>query len=141
MLNKFDPSRSPLCSKCKDKNGTYIHCFWECSEISKFWVAISKELDKVFKSKITMKPGLFLLSLPDRRIPLNPSNVTLLHKLLVLARKCILFNWIMDKPPTVRQWHREIQKVLPMERMSARSKGNEDIFIKIWKPLLDYLPN
>lgn len=141
ILNKFDPSRSSLCSKCKDTTGTYIHCFWQCSTISKFWSLISKELNNIFKCRIEKKPGLFLLSLPDRTLPLNPSNVMLLQKLLLLARKCILFNWIMDKPPTVTQWYRETFKILPMERLSARSKGSEDIFTKIWKPLLDYLPH
>lgn len=28
VMNKIDTSRSPLCSKCKLTNGTYIHCFW-----------------------------------------------------------------------------------------------------------------
>ena len=62
------------------------------------------------------------------------------NKLLCVARKCILFNWIHEKPPSVTQWYREIYKVLPMERLSAKLKDREDNFMNVWRPLIDYLP-
>lgn len=59
----------------------------------------------------------------------------LFKKFLVLARKCILNSWIRNKPPTVTEWYTEIFKVLPMERKSAKLRGDD-----IWQPLIDYLP-
>ena len=140
LLNKFDPSRSSLCSKCKEKCGTYIHCFWQCSTIAKFWSEISLELNNIFKSSIEMTPGLFLLSLPERNTSLNTSNVLLLQKLLVLARRCILLNWVSEKPPTVTQWYREIFRILPMEKLNAKLKNDEQLYVDTWKPFLDHMP-
>lgn len=65
----------------------------------------------------------------------------LCDKLLVLARKCILINWINDKPPTVTLWYREIFRVLPHERLGAVGRGNERSFNEMWAPLLNYLPD
>ena len=135
FLNKIDCNRSPLCIKCKKEVGTYIHCFWKCSKIVKFWTCVTKELNVIFKCKICKDPGQFLLGLPSKTGVLDPRRSKLLNKLLLLARKCILFNWIQDT-----QWYREIFRVLPMERLSAKLKGKDDIFLNLWWPLISYLP-
>ena len=140
FLNKIDPSRSPLCIKCKNGVGTYIHCFWECPKISRFWSCVAKELSSILKTKICKDPGLFILGLPPKLGVLDPKRTKLLYKLLCVARKCILFNWIKEKPPSITQWYREIYRVFPMERLSAKLKDKEEDFLNIWQPLIDYLP-
>ena len=141
ILNKFDPSRSPLCQKCKTEIGTYIHCMWQCPMISDFWSSVTKELNLIFATRIEKTPGLFLLNLPDKNLSLNTSYYLLFKKLIFLARKCILFNWITDFPPTIAQWYREIFRVLPMERLCARAKNSLDMFNELWKPLFSHLPD
>ena len=140
LLNKFDPSRSPLCIKCKTQIGTYMHCFWQCPKIARFWSCVTRELSGIMKTTICKDPGQFLLGLPSKLGVLDPRRAKLLNKLLCLARKCILFNWIQEKPPSVTQWYREIYRVLPMERLTAKLKGRDDNFIRVWRPLIDYLP-
>ncbi|CAI5665769.1 unnamed protein product [Oreochromis niloticus] len=141
FLNKIDPSRSAQCIKCKSAPGSYVHCLWTCSKISKFWFCVTKELKGIFKSRIQRDPAQYLLGLPiSNKFPDKNKHI-LLCKLLFLARKCILFNWINEKPPTITQWYKEIFRVLPMERLSAKLSGNDDIFWDIWRPLLDYLPD
>ncbi|CAI5664649.1 unnamed protein product [Oreochromis niloticus] len=141
FLNKIDPSRSAQCIKCKSAPGSYVHCLWTCSKISKFWLCVTKELKGIFKSRIQRDPAQYLLGLPiSNKFPDKNKHI-LLCKLLFLARKCILFNWINEKPPTITQWYKEIFRVLPMERLSAKLSGNDDIFWDIWRPLLDYLPD
>ena len=140
FLNKIDPSRSPLCIKCKTAVGTYMHCFWECPKIARFWSCVTRELSSIMKCTICKDPGQYLLGLPSTSGVLDPTRAKLLNKLLCVARKCILFNWIQEKPPSVTQWYREIYKVLPMERLSAKLKDRENYFMKVWQPLIDYLP-
>lgn len=102
----------------------YIHCFWECPRIVHFWSRVTKELNLIFKCKLCKDPGKYLLGLPSKIAGvLDPGRSKLLNKLLLLARKCILFNWIQVKPPTITQWYNEVFRVLPMERLSAKLRG------------------
>lgn len=87
-----------------------------------------------------MDPGLFLLNLSEEGLSLTSLQRKLLYKLLLLARRCILFQWIKPRPPTVNQWYEEILKVLPMERVSSVFKGDESYFDKLWAPFLNRLP-
>ncbi len=109
--------------------------------ISAFWSSVTKGLNANFKIRVEKVPGLFLLNLPDKNLSLNTFNDLLFKELIFLARKCLLFNWTMSNPPTVTQWYREIFRVLPMERLSARAKGSIGIFDKTWIPLFSYLPD
>ena len=137
---KMDKQTSPLCIKCKQNIGTYIHCFWECHMISRFWSNVAQELSKMFSSKVTKDPGLFILGLPSKTLSLSRSNFRLSDKLLFLDRRCILKQWISDRPPTVTQWYQETYKVLPLERLTAQMKGDDSWFERTWSPFLRYLP-
>lgn len=72
---------------------------------------------------------------------LNYSQCKLCDKLLLIVRKCILIDWITDKPSSVTLWCRELFKVIPHERTAAVLGGNEDLFLNAWFPLLIYLLN
>ena len=139
-LNTFYPDISPLCGKCKREVGSYIHCIWHCPLIFKFWGKISQEINLIFSKNIQIDPVLFLLNLSEEGLSLSTLQQKLLYKLLLLARRCILFQWIKPRPPTVNQWYGEIFKVLPMERVSSVLKGNESYFDKLWAPFLNRLP-
>ena len=101
-----------------------------------------QELSSIFRKTTKVEPGLFLLNIPTRQqLSLSTGQQTLMVKLLLLARRCIIFQWIEGKPPTVREWYRETFKVFPMERLSATLKGNDNSFYNIWQPFIDYLPD
>lgn len=140
ILNKMDNQISPLCIKCKMSVGTYIHYFWECHLIARFWSNVAQELSKIFSLKVRKDSGLFILSLPSKTLSLSRTDFKLCDKLLFLARRCILKQWISDKPPTVTQWYQEAYKVLPLERLTARMKGDDNWFEGTWSAFLKYLP-
>ncbi|MGH0124939.1 UNVERIFIED_CONTAM: hypothetical protein FKN15_020825 [Acipenser sinensis] len=91
--------------------------------------------------RLERDPWLFLLGLMSGTIGLTSGQLKLMTKLLFVARKCILINWIKDNPPTTNQWYTEMFKILPLERLSAVVKGDEESFLSIWHPFLDLLPN
>ncbi|XDV45285.1 hypothetical protein PO909_013405 [Leuciscus waleckii] len=140
ILNKIDVSISPLCTKCNLERGTYYHYFWECKLISRFWTLTSKVVSGIFKMEIKKDPGVFLLGLPSRDLHLNALHHKLLDKLLLIARKCILQNWIKTSPPSITLWYREIFNILPHERLHAVVKGKDKLFLKVWSPFLVYIP-
>lgn len=86
---------------------------------------------------LKINPGLFLLGLLDEGLPLSKLQQKLLYKLIWLARRCILFQWIKRRPATVNQWYGKIFKVLPMEHLSSVLKGNQRHFKKLWGHFLD----
>lgn len=122
------------------KRGTYFHYFWECKLISRFWTLISKVVSGIFKIKIKKGRGVFLLGLPSRDLHLTASHYKLFKKLLLVARKCILQNWIKTLPPCVTLWYKEIFNILPHERLQAVVKGKDELFLKVWTPFLYYMP-
>lgn len=68
---------------------------------------------------------------------LDFKRLQLINGLLLLARKCTLLNWISEKPPTVTQRYKDIQRVFAVERQSGRFKGNDKSFSDIRQPLWD----
>ena len=139
FLHKFSPQVSPFCMKCKNSVGTYYHCIWQCPLVQRYWRNVTIELCSIFHQPIPVDSMLFLFGCFERPV-VSPGQMTLLCKLLHIARRCILLQWIQVYPPSVTQWYRETFKVLPMERLSALAKGNSSHFYKTWQPLLDYLP-
>lgn len=119
---------------------TYFHCIWWCPLISKFWKRVAGELGKIFNNNINMEPGLFLLNIVNEGLFMPYTQENLSFKLLLLARRCVLFQWIKPRPPTVNQWLGEIFKVIPMEWLSVGLNGNESSFDRLWQPFLDYVP-
>ena len=93
--------------------GTNFHCFWECKWISRFWTPISKVVGGIFKIKFKKDPR------PSRELHLAASHYKLFEKLLVVAQKCILKNWIKTLPPNVTLWYREVFYIHPNERLQA----------------------
>ncbi len=139
VFNKMNQQTSALCKKCQKEVGTYYHYLWHCKLIKRFWGTISQELSGIFQVAIKRDPGFFILGLPFRHLTLTHLQLKLCDKLLPLARKCVLINWIKDLPPTATQWYKEIFRVLPHERISAVLKGNERHFTELWSPLFNYL--
>lgn len=139
FMHKISPQNSPFCIKCKNSVGTYYHCVWQCPLILRFWKNVATELCSIFHRPIPVVPTLFLLgySLGPNMLP---GQMELLCKLLHMARRCILLQWIQVQPPSVTQWYRETFKVFPMERLSALAKGNSNTFYETWQPFLDHLP-
>ena len=98
---------------------------------------LGKDSRRFFNYNVTVEPGLFLLNILNEDLLMPNMWTKLLFKLLLLARRCILFQWIKPRPPTVNQWHDEIFKVMPMERLSTILKDNEYYFDRLWQPFLD----
>uniref|UniRef100_A0A8B9J7R7 Reverse transcriptase zinc-binding domain-containing protein n=1 Tax=Astyanax mexicanus TaxID=7994 RepID=A0A8B9J7R7_ASTMX len=68
LKNEWDATVSPLCLKCATERGTYIHCFWSCTELQKYWSGIVKELRAMFGLSIEQDPLCLLLGFPDNHI-------------------------------------------------------------------------
>lgn len=60
-LHSLYPSVSPLCIKCKSREGTLAHLFWTCPKICKFWSDIFCLYSKVLKTDFPYDPLVAIL--------------------------------------------------------------------------------
>lgn len=67
----------------------------------------SKEISRRFQLKILRKEVLVLWGFPSRKMHLLASHYNLLEKLLLIAWKCIVQNWIKDSRPNVILCYRD----------------------------------
>ncbi len=103
----------------------------------KFWDGVVRKMGDIFKVNITKDPGFLLLA---KDIALTANRFLHCDKLLLLARKCILIEWIHSRPPSLSLWYREIFRILPMERLTAVVRGDSAMFEEMWGPVLEHLP-
>lgn len=67
----------------------------------------------------------------------NKHTAKLVRILLYLARKTILKFWISKDSPSVRDWYREVLRLLPLEKLTYAVHDNTEGFLNVWQPVLD----
>ena len=84
---------SPLCTKCHTDLGTFY------PGSGAVWHVTSQD---IYVQQVNIKQDLraFILGLSSQELTLHLLPDKLVDKRLLLARKCILINWIKDNPPT-----------------------------------------
>lgn len=59
-LAKIYKRTSNRCWKCSHAEVSYYHQWWTCPKIRKYWRDIHREIQKILKRKIPLRPELFL---------------------------------------------------------------------------------
>lgn len=54
---------SPVCTLCRHgSTGTFIHYFWDCPDVAKFWKMVATDLSSLLNQNVTCSPLSFLLN-------------------------------------------------------------------------------
>lgn len=138
LRHKFNPTFSKFCNKCKVSEGSYFHCIFDCPFIKKFWENVHKEISVILGVNLELKPLSCILGLHSA-LNLKPHMLKLVDVFLFCARRCILLQWISDKPPKLSQWLQGIMELIPLEAMTYWIKDKPSMFYKIWEPFLDHI--
>lgn len=138
LKNKLDSNSSSLCWKCNTGTGDYVHCFWSCAKLQRYWLDITNELSVIFGKVILLDPMCLLLGLPDAHIT-NSKHKRLFKLLTFAARKNILLFWSKDATPTKKSWHNLIMDCIPNEYITCMLHSTVDTFHKVWEPYLKYI--
>lgn len=72
---------------------------------------------------------------------LNRFQTHFLEMALAVARKCITVSWKSDSPLFITKWYLEMNRLMPLEKITYSLRKGYHTFIKIWQPYLDYLDN
>ena len=135
----FSPtSSSPQCLKCKTDTGTLTHCLWSCTKIQRYWSGVLQEIEKILGVDLELDPVSLLLVLPSRQVT-SVGKRRLYNILTFAARKNILLQWISDKVPSIKDWHKILFEWVPLEYLTCTLHSKTDQFYKVWEPYLNYL--
>lgn len=88
-LSKMYSDRDPHCSRCRMHLGTFMHMFWECPALTKFWSEIYEQLNVRLELEVPRTPELALLGIHEDEQRPHHSKL-LISYLFFYARKEIL---------------------------------------------------
>ena len=131
-IKTFNSELSSECLKCKIKNDSLIHAFWECHKIKQLWEKLQTWLNEALKINITLSPSLCLLNDTqyDSVIKYPTGWVVLLCSLVM--KKTILQYWKDTRPPTLTHWKTHMRYILKMERSVANERKTTHQFNSVW---------
>ncbi|CAI5793404.1 Hypothetical predicted protein [Podarcis lilfordi] len=75
QLGEMYKTSSNICWKCKEKEGTFYHMWWDCKAIKKIWEMIYNELKKMFHLTFVKNPEAFLLGIVGKDLPKKLKNI------------------------------------------------------------------
>lgn len=88
---------SPKCHKCDTEVGTYVHMFWKCIKIQKFWGEVKDEVVSLVGYDLELSPLQYILAAK----PVNTRNAQNAKLIVILLYKPILNFWIFKDTPTL----------------------------------------
>uniref|UniRef100_A0A803T4M9 Reverse transcriptase zinc-binding domain-containing protein n=1 Tax=Anolis carolinensis TaxID=28377 RepID=A0A803T4M9_ANOCA len=91
-LNQIDKKYSKQCWRGCQEIGTYIHMWWSCKYVQKFWENVFKEIKGITKTEIIGTPEIALLSFMDN-IQISKELKELIANLVTAARLLKAKKW------------------------------------------------
>uniref|UniRef100_A0A670J1I6 Reverse transcriptase domain-containing protein n=1 Tax=Podarcis muralis TaxID=64176 RepID=A0A670J1I6_PODMU len=126
------------CWKCKDKEGTFHHMWWECRKVKDFWEKIYIELKKILKYTFTKKPEIFLLGILGNEI--KKKDRKFVYYAVTAARVILAQKWKQQEIPTVDEWRTKVLDYAESDKLTGKIRYLRDQkFIKEWGKFVDYL--
>lgn len=137
-LAKFDTNVNPTCDRCLQLPATYIHMFWSCSSLSKFWHEVFNTISQIISLQISpsVLTALFGITLVPS-VPQHQQNF--IAFVTLIARRLILLKWKSPAPPTFHSWIRDILFYVNMEKVRCTLNGSMSSFRKTWDPFFTFL--
>lgn len=88
------------CWKCNQVEGSFYHQWWTCPRIKVYWRKIHKEIQRVLKEMIPLRPELFLLGIRLRKI--KKEDRTAFWYMIAGARMLLAKYWKQKEIPKKR---------------------------------------
>ena len=108
------------------KEGTLLHCWWECRLVQPLWKAVWRHLKKL-KTDLSSDPVILLLGIypkePKTLIQKNISTPMFIAILFTITKI-----WKEPKCPSVDEWIKQLWDISTMEYYSAVKKEEEENF-------------
>lgn len=136
-LQRFFPSTSGLCWRCRGDRGTILHIFWSCPLLEQFWKTIQQTIQNFTDLPLPADPGFYLLHATD--MTSKRYKKSLLRHLLDAAKACIPLLWKSTKPPTTGMWIRKVEDIRKMEDLILTARHKNELYTNTWSLWLSFI--
>ncbi|XDV29900.1 hypothetical protein PO909_032930 [Leuciscus waleckii] len=139
LLYKMKRKSDPFCHLCNSESlGTYMHMFWDYSQIVSVWSSVQDLLTDLLKIPIQKDPQIFLL-LDDSSLSLSVNQRRILSVVLTAAKKVILKLWLEQTTPAMSIWMSYLLDTALLECTTAKVLGANRKTIQFWLDLIETL--
>lgn len=139
----FDKSLSPLCWKGCGHKASYIHCWWDCTTINKFWSKVVDQINLMLGLKIVLNVESILLNYWESNVVPNCNKDTVAI-LLAVAKLERAANWKSNMPPSMMQWCNRLWQTFVMYKITdtllrTNNSNYESKLESTWFSVLSFL--
>lgn len=127
LLHRIYQEQSPNCTRCLSEEGTYFHMFWTWPRVAQFWTHVFDLINTCLQLSLPCTPELALLGIHNYEQRPRYTKL-LISYLLYYAKKETLFKWASPSPPILASWESNINRVLPMYKLTYINR-------KVWQNL------
>ena len=128
---------SPLCSLCREENGTTWHLFSQCKVTTHYWKSL----------QIWLKPSINLPDLTPESALLGLNTVldnnkytnTLINHLILIFKKSLYEMRLRPIPSSVHYIKIRIAQIKKIEFQIAHYNNKLDFHFKKWEPISDQI--
>lgn len=133
-IAKYLPTYPPTCFRGCGEQGTYVHIWWTCPVVQRFWVEIFKILSTLLKRLATPDPAFALLNHCPPDLTKAQSKLAIY---IITASKHRVRAW---KPPSLCSLETKNRVTQAMIHSKIESTLLDRIprHLKIWQPWVDH---
>lgn len=136
-LARIYPSVQGSCNRCRQSPATHGHMFWSCPKLAAFWQSIFDTIGSAYNHALSPNPMSAVFgSPPDTKPPFAIRRALTFTTLL--ARRLILLDWKLARPPSYSRWVKEVLCNLKLEKLRSSLNGSTMRFHETWDPLLEF---
>ncbi|KAM8930700.1 LOW QUALITY PROTEIN: myomegalin-like [Pelodytes ibericus] len=113
-MNKINTKHSPICWRCHQEVGDYLHIWWHCSKINQIWNKVKDFMVNTIGCEWELTPvrALLHLDLPK----MQPEQKAILVHLLTAVKLNIAKSWKTSEPPVWAKIMAQLSQQCIMER-------------------------
>lgn len=130
-LARIFPSQSSCCWWCTLPSANFMHIFWDCVTIQRFWKEVTECVEEITTLYIRPSVEVCLLGLVDS-LAAKKVIRTFLTIAFFYARKTIVLSWKKTSPPTIQAWKALVNKTLPFYKATYARRGIPNKFERVW---------
>ena len=134
-MHKISKDVSALCQRCKKVEGTFLHMFWDCVHLKRYWSSIHSFTQSVMDTQFDSSSSLYLLN-DTHNLQLDHKNCRILILITYFAKKCILLFWKNDSAPSFKTFLDQLTSFLPLEKLTLEKYNRGHLFMEFWCPIL-----
>ena len=113
------------------KNGTPLHCWWQCKLIQPLWRTVWRFLKKL-KIELPYDTAIPLMYIYPEKTIIQKDTRTLMF---IAALFTIARTWKQPKCPTTEEWIKKMWYIYTMEYYSAIKRNKIEVFVVRWMDL------